>query len=329
MGMERSGVTFASLMTLGTDLARWMPGGPRTSAIGRGGRRRRPDPRPSPCSGRWGRAPPSTSAPASSPSSCAPRAWWPWLGRRCKRSGRIGRARHRDLLPGGDRTVARGSLRRPPLDRVRVHHAARLPVRRQGRLRRRLLPGEGVPARGPARSAEADRRRRPQRDAAPRRRARRWGPVEHLTGVPRPLVRRPGARGRAQGGRPSRRAATTSSPTSTPVCAGDEGIGATARSVLLCRGRRIRPQLRTSRLRRRSRRDPRAACGERPSSALAAVSDRMVDAIDVMGDEDTVHGTMQAYAGTGVDSPVLMPLPWGADRQATAEATINAGIGKG
>ena len=64
--------------------------------------------------------------------------------------------------------------------------------------------------------------------------------------------------GEAQGGRPSRRAATTSSPTSTPVCAGDEGIGLAARSVLLCRGRRIRPQLRTSRLRRRSRRDPRS-----------------------------------------------------------------------
>jgi alkanesulfonate monooxygenase SsuD/methylene tetrahydromethanopterin reductase-like flavin-dependent oxidoreductase (luciferase family) len=63
--------------------------------------------------------------------------------------------------------------------------------------------------------------------------------------------------------------------------------------------------------------------------AVAAVSDRMVDGIDVMGDEDTVLATMQAYADAGVDVPVLMPLPWGADRRASAERTIRAGLGKG
>jgi probable F420-dependent oxidoreductase len=66
------------------------------------------------------------------------------------------------------------------------------------------------------------------------------------------------------------------------------------------------------------------AAGDR-AAALAAVSDRMVDAIDVMGDADTVAATMAAYADAGVDVPVLMPLPWGADRRASAEAAIRAG----
>jgi len=69
----------------------------------------------------------------------------------------------------------------------------------------------------------------------------------------------------------------------------------------------------------------RFADGDR-AGALAAVSDRMVDAIDVMGDEATVNATMRAYVDAGVDVPVLMPLPWGPDRRATAEATIRAAI---
>ena len=69
------------------------------------------------------------------------------------------------------------------------------------------------------------------------------------------------------------------------------------------------------------------AAGDR-EGAVAAVSDRMVDAIDVMGDADTVHATMQAYADAGVDVPVLMPLPWGADRRASADAAIRAGLGR-
>lgn len=69
------------------------------------------------------------------------------------------------------------------------------------------------------------------------------------------------------------------------------------------------------------------AAGDR-EAAVAAVSDRMVDAIDVMGDADTVHATMQAYADAGVDVPVLMPLPWGADRRASADAAIRAGLGR-
>ena len=69
------------------------------------------------------------------------------------------------------------------------------------------------------------------------------------------------------------------------------------------------------------------AAGDR-AAAVAAVSDRMVDAIDVMGDADTVHATMRAYVDAGVDVPVLMPLPWGADRRASADATIRAAIGR-
>ena len=72
----------------------------------------------------------------------------------------------------------------------------------------------------------------------------------------------------------------------------------------------------------------RFADGDR-TGAVAAVSDRMVDAIDVMGDADTVHATMRDYVDAGVDVPVLMPLPWGADRRASADATIRAAVGAG
>lgn len=65
------------------------------------------------------------------------------------------------------------------------------------------------------------------------------------------------------------------------------------------------------------------------AGAVEAVSDRMVDAIDVMGDADTVYATMRSYVDAGVDVPVLMPLPWGADRRASADATIRAAVGAG
>lgn len=69
------------------------------------------------------------------------------------------------------------------------------------------------------------------------------------------------------------------------------------------------------------------AAGDR-AAALAAVSDRMVDEIDVMGDADAVHATMRSYADAGVDVPVLMPLPWGADRRESANQAIRAGLGE-
>jgi probable F420-dependent oxidoreductase len=72
----------------------------------------------------------------------------------------------------------------------------------------------------------------------------------------------------------------------------------------------------------------RFAAGDR-EGAVGAVSDRMVDAIDVMGDADGAHATMRAYVDAGVEVPILMPLPWGRDRRASADATIRAAIGKG
>lgn len=63
--------------------------------------------------------------------------------------------------------------------------------------------------------------------------------------------------------------------------------------------------------------------------AVAAVSDRMVDGINIMGDEDTVYRAMLAYTEAGVDVPVLMPLPWGRDRRSSAERTIRAAVGRG
>jgi alkanesulfonate monooxygenase SsuD/methylene tetrahydromethanopterin reductase-like flavin-dependent oxidoreductase (luciferase family) len=58
--------------------------------------------------------------------------------------------------------------------------------------------------------------------------------------------------------------------------------------------------------------------------AVAAVSDRMVDAIDVMGDADHVASTMRDYISAGVDVPIVMPLPWGPDRMAVVRSTLEA-----
>jgi probable F420-dependent oxidoreductase len=61
--------------------------------------------------------------------------------------------------------------------------------------------------------------------------------------------------------------------------------------------------------------------------ALAAVSDRMVDALDVMGDDDHVKNTVQSYIDNGVEVPVVMPLPWGADRMGVVRSTMEAAAG--
>jgi probable F420-dependent oxidoreductase len=67
----------------------------------------------------------------------------------------------------------------------------------------------------------------------------------------------------------------------------------------------------------------RHASGDR-DGALAAVSDRMVDTIDVMGDAEHVHATVQSYVDAGVQVPVIMPLPWGPDRMSVVAATMRA-----
>ncbi|CAB4723557.1 MAG: LLM class F420-dependent oxidoreductase [Actinobacteria bacterium] len=69
------------------------------------------------------------------------------------------------------------------------------------------------------------------------------------------------------------------------------------------------------------------AAGNR-EAALAAVSDRMVDAIDVLGDAAHVHATVQSYVDAGVDVPIIMPMPWGQDRMNVIADTINASAGR-
>jgi probable F420-dependent oxidoreductase len=62
--------------------------------------------------------------------------------------------------------------------------------------------------------------------------------------------------------------------------------------------------------------------------AVAAVSDRFVDAIDVMGDAAHVRKTMEDYVTAGVEVPIVMPLPWGPDRRAVVDATLRAAAGQ-
>lgn len=60
--------------------------------------------------------------------------------------------------------------------------------------------------------------------------------------------------------------------------------------------------------------------------AIAAVSDRFVDAIDFMGTAEEVRDFGQAYVDAGVDVPILMPLPWGPDRRTVIDDTMRAFI---
>ena len=60
--------------------------------------------------------------------------------------------------------------------------------------------------------------------------------------------------------------------------------------------------------------------------ALAAISERMIQAIDFVGSETEVSRFVSEYVDAGVEHPVLMPLPWGEDRRAVANATIAAAI---
>ena len=58
--------------------------------------------------------------------------------------------------------------------------------------------------------------------------------------------------------------------------------------------------------------------------ALAAISDRMVQAIDFIGDEGAVTDFVRSYVDAGVEYPVLMPMPWGDDRFSVTKATMAA-----
>jgi len=58
--------------------------------------------------------------------------------------------------------------------------------------------------------------------------------------------------------------------------------------------------------------------------ALAAISERMIQAIDFIGSAPEVTEFVGAYVAAGVEHPVLMPMPWGEDRFAVTEATMAA-----
>ena len=61
--------------------------------------------------------------------------------------------------------------------------------------------------------------------------------------------------------------------------------------------------------------------------ALAALSDRMVDAIDLVGTAAEVRAFVGSYVDAGIEEPVIMPLPWGPDRMAVIEDTLAAVAG--
>ena len=60
--------------------------------------------------------------------------------------------------------------------------------------------------------------------------------------------------------------------------------------------------------------------------AIAAVSDRMVQAIDFIGSAQEVTAFVREYIKAGVQRPTLMPMPWGEDRWQVTEATMEAAI---
>jgi probable F420-dependent oxidoreductase len=62
------------------------------------------------------------------------------------------------------------------------------------------------------------------------------------------------------------------------------------------------------------------------AGALAAVTDEMIDAINVVGDQALVAATISAYRRAGVDVPVIFPLTWGAAGQDALEPTLQAAI---
>lgn len=62
--------------------------------------------------------------------------------------------------------------------------------------------------------------------------------------------------------------------------------------------------------------------------AVAAVSDRMADAIDICGDAAVVGAAVTAYRDAGVEVPVVMPMPWGQDRRQVLDDTLRAVAGR-
>ncbi len=61
-------------------------------------------------------------------------------------------------------------------------------------------------------------------------------------------------------------------------------------------------------------------------AALEAVSDEMVDAIQVVGDESLVADTLAAYRRAGIEVPVIFPLTWGFRGEDGLDATLQAAV---
>jgi probable F420-dependent oxidoreductase len=58
--------------------------------------------------------------------------------------------------------------------------------------------------------------------------------------------------------------------------------------------------------------------------AVAAIGDKWVDEVQIMGDAAHVRASVQAYADAGVEVPIVFALPWGEDRRATVSETLRA-----
>jgi probable F420-dependent oxidoreductase len=58
--------------------------------------------------------------------------------------------------------------------------------------------------------------------------------------------------------------------------------------------------------------------------AVAAISDRLVDAIDFVGSAEDARAYLATYIDAGVEEAVIMPLPWGPDRVQVIDDTITA-----
>jgi len=58
-------------------------------------------------------------------------------------------------------------------------------------------------------------------------------------------------------------------------------------------------------------------------AALAAIGDRWVDEIQIMGDAAHVRAKVKAYEDAGAH-PIVFALPWGEDRHATVSTTLQA-----
>jgi probable F420-dependent oxidoreductase len=60
--------------------------------------------------------------------------------------------------------------------------------------------------------------------------------------------------------------------------------------------------------------------------AIAAISDKMIQAIDFIGNAGEVTDFVKSYVEAGVEHPVLMPMPWGEDRWEVTRQTMEAAI---